>query len=416
MNENVQLKYAFLKPFVPTEGTDKTFVLFEFHGTSLQSTSRPPLNLSIVLDRSGSMSGKPLQYCKEAAIYVLNHLSKTDLLNLVVFDNDVQTIFPPQQVTHKDLLKHKINQIETRGMTNLSGGLIQGCQHLLKADVKQYVNRALILSDGQANRGITDYDQLMKIVEEYQMAGVQISSMGVSEHFNEELMEGIAEHGRGNYYFIDQVEEIPTIFAKELEGLLSVIAQNVHFTIRPKDDVKIKNLYGYRFEESDQSYHMVLGDMYSNEVKSILIECSLPARDIGLQDIFDIEWSFVDVTDGVKDIKCNLNIPIEYTTDILKISSETDTHVDKQVEITKSAKTLEKALELFDDGEIEAGKELLYKQAKQMSEKAVYMNDEELMKESKELYSQLDNFEYSQKRRKELHNQKYRQMKRKKRE
>jgi Ca-activated chloride channel homolog len=229
-------------------------------------------------------------------------------------------------------------------------------------------------------------------------------------------MEGIAEHGKGNYYFIDQVEEIPTIFVKELEGLLSVIAQNVHFTIRPKKDVKIKNIYGYRYGESDQSYHMVLGDMYSNEVKSILIECSLPSRDIGLQDIFDIEWSFVDVTDGVKDIKCNLNIPIEYTTDILKLSSETDTHVDKQVEITKSAKALEEALELFDHGQYEAGKELLYKQAKQMSEKAVYMNDEELMKESKELYSQLDNFEYSQKRRKELHNQKYRQMKRKKQE
>ena len=112
MNENIQLKYAFLKLFVPIVGTEKTYVLFEFHGTSLQSTSRPPLNLSIVLDRSGSMSGKPLHYCKEATKYVLNHLSNTDLLNLVVFDNDVQTIFPPQQVTHKDLLKQKINQIE----------------------------------------------------------------------------------------------------------------------------------------------------------------------------------------------------------------------------------------------------------------------------------------------------------------
>jgi Ca-activated chloride channel homolog len=416
MNENISLKYAFLQPFVPPSGLDNTFVLFELEGKSLKTTSRTPINLSIVLDRSGSMSGKPLHYCKEATKYVLNHLTGNDLLNLVVFDSYVQTIFPPQEVTHKDLMKQKINQIETGGMTNLSGGLIQGCQHILKQDIKQYVNRVLLLSDGEANKGVTNHEDLMKIVDEYQLAGAQISTMGVSEHFNEELMEGLADHGKGNYYFINQVEEIPAIFAKELDSLLSVIAQKVQFIFKPKEGIKIKNIYGYNYTGTEEYYQLALGDIYSSEVKSILVECSLPAKGIGLHDIFDIEWSFVDVSDGINDYTFKLNIPIEYTSDVLKLSEVTDSHIVKQVEITKSAKALEDAMKLFDNGNFDAGKELLYNQAKQMSEKAAFMNDKELMKESQELFSQLENFEYSKKRRKELHNQKYRQMKRKKQE
>jgi Ca-activated chloride channel homolog len=416
MHESVSLKYAFLNPYIPPTGIEKTYVLIELEGKNLPTQSRSPLNLSIVLDRSGSMSGKPLHYCKEASKFVVNQLSKEDLLSVVVFDNTVRTIFPPQEVTHKDLLENKINQIETGGMTNLSGGLIQGCQHILNQDVKKFINRVLLLSDGQANEGITNYEQLMKIVDDYNLGGAQISTMGVSDHFNEELMEGIADHGKGNYYFIDQVEDIPGIFAKELEGLLSVVAQNVHVKISPKEGVIIKNIYGFHFERNENSYSTQLGDLYSTEVKSILLECSLPAKEAGLHDLFDLEWSYVEVTNGVKDCTFKLNIPIEYTTDLMKLSSATDLHVEKQVEITQSAKVIEEAMQHFDHGDFEVGKEMLYKQATHMSEKAAMMNDPELLKESQELFSQLENFEYSKKRRKELHNQKYRQMKRRKQE
>jgi Ca-activated chloride channel homolog len=414
MKENISFNYAFLQPFIPTSGVEKTYVLFELHGKAQQTTSRTPINLSLILDRSGSMSGEPLHYCKEAVKYVLNHLTSSDLLNLVVFDSHVQTIIPPQHVTHKDVLKNKIDQIQTVGMTNLSGGLIQGCQHLIKQNVKEFVNRAIVLSDGQANRGVTDHAELLKIVDEYQIGGVQISTMGVSDHFNEDLMENISEHGKGNYYFIESVEDIPQFFAREIDELLSIIAQNLQFTLNPKAGVKVHQIYGYRYEQQNHSFQLALGDSFSNEVKSILVECSLPANAAGLQDIFDIEWSYVDVTNGINNYTFQLNIPVEYTMDLERLTAKADTHVDKQVEITKSAKALEDAMELFDHGHYEAGKKLLYNQAQQMSAKAASLNDEELLKESKDLYSQLENFEYSQKKRKEMHNQKYRQMKRRK--
>lgn len=415
MDQFISLSYSFLQKYLPAAGVEKTFILFELNG-KVELSKRSPINLSVVLDRSGSMSGKPLYYCKEATKFIVNQLQEKDLLNVVVFDDQVRTILPPQEVKHKDLLKKKIDEIDTGGITNLSGGLIKGCQHILNQNTDLFVNRVILLSDGQANAGVTDFDHLMKVVDDYQTAGAVISTMGVSDHFNEELMEGIAEHGKGNYYFINDAEQIPDIFAQELEGLLSVVAQDVNFKLNPKMGVRIEKVYGYMTETRDNSIEISLGDMFTNEVKSILVEFTVPGMPSGVHDLFDIEWSFVDVKNGVKDCRSTLNIPAEITTDLDMLSIDVNAHVDKQIEITKSAQKLEEAMRLFDEGNIESGKELLFMQASSMAEKAQAHNDLELLAESQVIFSQLENFEYTKQKRKELHQQKYRQMKRRKQE
>lgn len=415
MSQNLSFSYSFLQNYLPITGMNQMYVLFELNGKN-ELTNRMPINLSVVLDRSGSMNGKPIHYCKEATKFIINQLQEKDLLSVVVFDDKVNTVLPPQEVRYKDLLKAKVDQIQPGGMTNLSGGLIQGCQHLLSQNTDQYVNRLILLSDGQANRGITNSDQLMKVVDDYQSAGAVISAMGVSEHFNEEVMEGLSEHGKGNYYFISEVEQIPEVFAQELEGLLSVVAQNVSFTIHPKAGVQVRKVYGYAAQDKDNSVSISLGDFYTNETKSILVEFSYSTMFEGLQDLFDIEWSFIDVTNGVKDCRFRQNIPAEFTADIQKLSAGLNASVEKQVEITKSAESIEEAMRLFDAGNMEMGKHILSKQAAKMADKANALNDMELMEESQALYKQLENFYYSKQKRKELHQEKYRQMKRRKKE
>jgi Ca-activated chloride channel homolog len=415
MSQNLTFSYSFLQKYLPITGMNQMYVLFELNGRG-EASSRPPINLSVVLDRSGSMRGAPLHYCKEATKFVINQLQDEDVLNVVVFDDHVKTVLPPQELKHKDQLKLKIDQIVTGGMTNLSGGLIQGCQHLLCQNTDQYVNRLILLSDGQANRGITDTGQLLNVVDDFQNAGAIISTMGVSDHFNEELMEAIAEHGKGNYYYINEVEEIPEIFSRELKGLLSIVAQNININILPHSGVQVKKCYGYMTQQKDDTVRLSLGDMYSNELKSILVEFSYSDRHEGIHDLFDIEWSFVDVTNGVKDCRFRQNIPAEFTADIHKLSAGLSASVEKQVEITKSAEIIEEAMRLFDNGNIEMGKVIISNQAARMAEKAHALKDMELMEESQALYKQLEKFDYSKQKRKELHQEKYRQMKIRKKE
>src|SRR5690606_14976255 len=147
-----------------------------------------PINLSVVLDRSGSMTGRPLQFCKEASKFVVNQLSDQDLMNMVVFDGDVETVFDAQAVTHKDVLKKRIDTIETRGITNLSGGLIQGCENVLQQHVNNYVNRVILLSEVVAKARITAIHQLTYIIEEYHTARAVTITWGVRQHVDEELL------------------------------------------------------------------------------------------------------------------------------------------------------------------------------------------------------------------------------------
>ena len=90
MSQNVSLSYSFLQKFFPVADMDKMYVLFELNGKS-ELSNRSPINLSVVLDRSGSMSGEPLHYCKEATKFIVNQLQEKDLLNVVVFDDHVKT-------------------------------------------------------------------------------------------------------------------------------------------------------------------------------------------------------------------------------------------------------------------------------------------------------------------------------------
>ncbi|TXK82568.1 VWA domain-containing protein [Paenibacillus sp. N3.4] len=163
MNAPIQTTHAWNNEFWPTGGTEKAFLLLEMKGNAGIQSERAPMNVSVVMDRSGSMSGAPLAYSKRACQFITDQMSKEDILSIVAFDNEVETVFTPQHVTHKDMMKHKIESIQTGGSTNLSGGLLKGIQYVVEEKSNGSINRVLLLSDGHANAGITDREKLQSI-------------------------------------------------------------------------------------------------------------------------------------------------------------------------------------------------------------------------------------------------------------
>ncbi|MGI2295658.1 vWA domain-containing protein [Paenibacillus sp. GXUN7292] len=415
MNHTVLFNHSWSKPFLPTGGTEKIYLLIRAHGGegSKDAKDRAPINLSLVLDRSGSMSGEPLSYSKKACQFVTEQMNVNDLLSLVAFDDHVRTVFMPVKVAHKDLIKQRIDSIEAGGTTNLSGGLIEGAQHVLKNKADGMVNRVILLSDGHANEGITDHEKLLAIAKEYRSSGVGISALGIGEGFDEELMEGIAEHGGGNFYYIDKAENIPAIFQEELHGLLSVVAQNVKLKLIPSEGTQIAGLYGYPAD--NQAGHPVIytGDFYQDEVKSILVELAFLPHSQGEHNVLQLHWEYVDVTENAAACSITIDVKAVFTSDINLLHVPGNPEVLQKVELTKSAKVIEEAMAAFDQGDMEHGQKLLKAQADQMLQMSVTMNSLVMVEESAKLYSHLENFEYSSKKRKELHQEKYRRMKRK---
>ncbi|MCK9858321.1 VWA domain-containing protein [Paenibacillus sp. ATY16] len=416
MTEAVTIAHRWNREYYPCGGAEKTYLLLELKGAAAIQCERAPINVGLILDRSGSMSGQPLAYSLKACQYVTDQMAEGDLLSMVAFDDEVETVFSPEKVIYKDGMKSKIAAIEPGGSTNLSGGLILGAQYVAEAKQEGMVNRVLLLSDGYANEGITDRGKLSRIAREYQSMGIGISALGVGHQFDEELMEGIADGGGGNFYYIEKPDDIPSIFAKELQGVLSVLGQNMRLKLQSTEAAELQNVYGYKPVDQKNGNMYNLGDIYDQEVKSLLIEMTFFPQTEGIHPILQLELEYMDVTDSVKPCKVQLDISASFTKDLELLAMPMDTIVEKQMKITETALTIEKAMEAFDQGRNDAGITMLQAQADDLLRMAVLTDDADLRTESLLLYEQLESFgeaPMTSESRKALHSQKYRTMKRK---
>ncbi|TND05362.1 MAG: uncharacterized protein FD123_3655 [Bacteroidetes bacterium] len=259
--------------------TNEVYYYIHLQGTERDNaavTKRMPLNISVVIDRSGSMEGQKLAYTREAVKYLVNQLDNQDILSIVLYDTNVEVFLEPQRVEDKKKLLERIDKIISTGSTNLEGGIRKGFE-LARTAKKlaggDMINRVLLLSDGLANVGISDPVQLSNITRDYfEKDRISISTFGVGADYNEDLMAKIAMQGGGKYYFIQSPETMPGIFAEELQGISQVVAKNTKLTITfPADELSYERTYAYNSSLKGNTLEISFNDIFAKEQKSVLI-------------------------------------------------------------------------------------------------------------------------------------------------
>ncbi len=173
---------------------------------------RSPLNLGLCLDRSGSMAGAPIEHARLSAIHVVEQMKGADQISAVAFDNEVEVVIPFQQATRPGPLRIALKHLEVGGSTDLHQGWVEACHQVERGLEKGRLSRVVILSDGQTNCGLCETDAIVHQVRDWQARGVTTSTVGLGASYNEDLLVAMAEAGHGNFYHVEQADQIEPFF------------------------------------------------------------------------------------------------------------------------------------------------------------------------------------------------------------
>lgn len=245
---------------------------------------RPPVNLALVIDRSGSMGGDKIAKAREAALELVRRLGPDDIISLIAYDSRVDVLVSAQRVRHADGLEDAIRGLEAGGNTALHGGVVRGAAEVRRhLEDPRYVHRVILLSDGQANVGPSSPDELGRLGASLMKEGIAVTTVGLGLGFNEDLMTRLAERSDGNTYFVENSSDLPRIFAAELGDVLNVVAQRVVIEIDFPAGVRPLRFVGREGAVRGQRAELALNQLYGGQEKFALVEVEVEPTAAGAE-------------------------------------------------------------------------------------------------------------------------------------
>jgi Ca-activated chloride channel homolog len=374
----IKTSYDFSQGVLPQGSSGNMDVLLRFRADVPQSPRRK-LNLSLVIDRSGSMAGGPLHHALKAAEAVVDKLEADDILSIVTYDDDIATIFGPAPVTDKTAVKTLIRKVRAGGITNLSGGWLEGCKHVKAHFDTQKVNRVLLLTDGHANAGIQDEKVLISTAAKKNEEGIVTTTLGFGEGFNEDLLIGMARAATGNFYFIQSIDDASEVFTIELDTMKSVVAQNLTATLEFSPSILLVDTLSLAKVSKDASGKIVLalGDIYEGEDKLLGLTLNLPElSNTGEHPVLSLSYSADAIQNGtISQVSGDANV-IAKVGSIEEAAAAYSSSVTLELSRLKIAKAKESALELADKNNHAEAEKILRDLIKELQNKGLNENFE----------------------------------------
>lgn len=338
---------------------------------------RPPLSLAIVIDRSGSMHGAPIENARAAALSMLRQLDGRDAFTVVTYSSSSETVIPMERATdaNKAAARAAIETIDDDGGTCISCGLETGAGELAHSPVEGGLRRILLISDGQANEGLYDRDELAQLAANKAARGVSISTVGVGLDFDETTMRRLAEVGRGNYYFVEDTVALSAMFSRELGNLSRTIASDVRLVATPAAGVHIEEAYGYPMTRAGDSVVVPVADMRAGETRKVVFRVTVAAGQQGPLVLAQVDVGWHRVSDGLQR-GAHTTAEVDVVDDARAVAASVDVATMAAVENALSARALEQAAAEYETSGIAGARQVLERRQQAVRANAAYLGAE----------------------------------------
>lgn len=244
---------------------------------------RRPVQVAFALDRSGSMGGAKMTLARQAVLAALARLQSQDRFAVTVFDDSVDLVAPAGPATPEALARARtaLDAVQARGSTALHDGWDRACAELARVADPQAVARCILVTDGQANRGITQPEELAHAARQRRLAGVATTTLGIGEDFQEELLAAMSSAGGGQFYYVQHAHQLAAVLASEVGEAMDVVARGVVIELWPSPGVRLELLSDYPASWTGTHLRVELGDLVSAQQLDLLLAARLPVGRTG---------------------------------------------------------------------------------------------------------------------------------------
>ncbi len=326
---------------------------------------RPPISLAVVIDRSGSMSGAPIEHAKAAAARLIGQLGPNDAFTVISYSSSDEVVYPMNRASdaNKATARAAIERIYDDGGTCISCGLTRGAGELTRTPVEGGLARIVLISDGQANEGIWDRDELAQLAANTAAHGVSISALGVGLDFDEVTMQRIAEVGRGNYYFVEDTAQLAAMFSRELGGLTQTVAADVRLLVDGGPGVRIEDALGYPMDRQGDWVIVPIADLRVGETRKVVLRITSTSSTLAISHV-QLGWR--RVSDG-SSRHATAIARAEIVASPAEVAAGVDRVAMQAVEEALSSRALDRATTIYETQGYDAAKRVLDERVEQMN-------------------------------------------------
>jgi Ca-activated chloride channel family protein len=345
------------------------YCLLELRPASFSTGAPMPLNLCLVLDRSGSMSGAKIDNLREATTLVLDMLQPQDYVSVIFFNSKTDVAFPSERITGEERraqLKAKVAKLQAGGGTNMAPAMEAGLAELRKqmgpgGGQAGFVNRMVLLTDG-----ITEKEKrCLEQADNASRLGVPITALGIGTDWNDKLMQTIGTRSGGEADYIASPESIRNHFARAVQQMQAVALRNAHLSVRPALSIDVRSVFRVHpliarldpTRGADRSATAPLGDLDRDSGQTLLVEFVVPSRPPGAYRIAQIDVQY-DVPNGPAAQHMAVDVLLSFSHDPAVISPH-NARVMNIVEKVSAFKLQTRALEDLEAGNVHAATQKL---------------------------------------------------------